>query len=1674
MVATSQTQPVQMQELLNGDVHNPAVEKSTEPTDLTWLEKVPNSDKPSKSVVCSEQSLTAEIQSYSSQGESKEFRPGHKPLRRSKSAGQPPLTPSRRIGTTGNSKSCPPTRLKASPAKEVIKHSGKARNEQVGTGETVKGGTSERKGKHGQPPLRRAGMDTTRKLSFFSKSNGTACQSRGPFVGEEKLEGDVYMIDVQRLIAADELRKQAVAVEQIRDAGSKWLTQSPEAQRNEIERLAVSFLLAMNSTLCFFTVAMRMLSKAPWTDPMITPDVRQAAMVAISRGWFVKSENFTKYPFTRAELALAAGAYRGLLVPTIPDDTTVALRTIIDHLPHACATMFTQAEVACPFCQAKRKGVVPTFSCSTTWKQSRWANLKTALEQAQPFLGYIPKGWHREGCDRDDQCPTVTKLGKWLYLELRPYPVLDNDFFSSLKETASLLVDESLCEEGLCVDSLVCSNLGAGEGRHYWLVEIKEGRMHQAYDSLQGVQPLTQEVFKMLQVTGILLRAAGCSKPTLRNSQLDRLAGKVDTVQRRQQTIRVASRSRTHKLRNQLVKSMSNLTLAPLKRGLRPSQVQLERATSGDVLCAVPCVAARRQTLGSGVRSCKARKSRKRKGTTKNNARGRSMSQVLPFCNTTNRGKVSVPVCQDQGSAQQEATAAGRWNKDRHDGEETAVLSDPISETFTQPQVLPESPSRDRKRTYAQAELEQESRGQTVNEDEARRNQGPPSDTAKAYVAADTGEGRKEATKASGGGDVESVEHSPQINPPLHAAHQTMRTSVTDDGMPEPPGSKVEVVSGVVDDVIHPSTPGTARCRVLPVDPEKNNNQGEQGAANSAAETVKGRYGVISLFDGVSTVLPILSKKFGYPPVAAIIAECDLSLRELVCAEYGYRSDEKWGYTAEGTAVLYLKDVHEVINRKCQVLQDLVQMFPDCKWIIVGGSPCQDLTFAGPLRGMLGLVGPNSRLFFVLLCVISTMQKLAGTNAVRYLVENAASMLHIHLEAFCRLLGLPVEKKDKYVWDPCEFGFQITRKRNYFRNFDDVEAIDPPAQVFGQKYGPLIDQGGHIVPFAPLLRTRESLPFGMLRASWTLYQPHALVWDYGYWNGKTSFAKACKLGANKIPHLNWEQIIPPPFLKAWYKFLQACESRCVQGKEIDEILSPLLPLFHSKSYSTPFRILTEEEVAALSGLHGAWTRISPQDAEALPEKLIRDYCGNCFHPALISSALGNNEVLRGWATGVYEGPEVLVAGQSEAFQVFAHLCDQVDVEAKRKLKKEKIVIDRTLPAFQVLELSKMQQIASHGVSEKPEVLPPSITGCRKVRVTKAEKHIQHCIDAALHKLEEYQCEALRKSGLERVFDGLRATCFVPCQLTDYSACLIGEDLGRLRQFAARFPQQCPSIQCVEDLRAAFQIWTAHPSLCTLIGVLIAGSRLKKDSSWPVGHVVLLPGKAANSVCYLGDATPKLLLLVNAARPQAPEIYVVEATAYRNALQFKYLPVACQLTWPQVQLRPDTEFNVELRDGQGILNVGSFHCQQEGCLTCFLADCLQLAFCPWHLAPSNAREQSPLSVAHFLCTKNTGTSTIELVGQLTDTTSASSFHLFHVCTSEQIHQLGLRSHLFQRTISLFHSSLSEAVMNEQSLLAMRQPFSHTELPPEFFRHLFVKAGGPASAFDVWLQERSLEK
>ena len=296
-------------------------------------------------------------------------------------------------------------------------------------------------------------------------------------------------------------------------------------------------------------------------------------------------------------------------------------------------------------------------------------------------------------------------------------------------------------------------------------------------------------------------------------------------------------------------------------------------------------------------------------------------------------------------------------------------------------------------------------------------------------------------------------------------------------------------------------------------------------------KTKPGKYGIISLFDGVSSVVRVLTKKLGCPPTAILLAENDESIRRLVCTEFGYRTDEKWGYTTSGSACLYISDVHKLAENDCLLLRQLAAQFPGLKWFIIGGSPCQDLTYAGCLHGLLGLVGARSRLFFLLLLTIRTIQMLVGISSVRFLVENAGSMKDVHFVAFCKLLGLPfAEPFDQYTWDLAKFTCFIARKRNFFRNMADFEPITDLDSWHSEDSGPLLTISGKTVAFAPLLRTRKTMNYGICHSSWTLYQPHALVWDYSFGVARRPFGTIAtfRQGTDLLSHGN--VLFPHPFL----------------------------------------------------------------------------------------------------------------------------------------------------------------------------------------------------------------------------------------------------------------------------------------------------------------------------------------------------------------------------------------------------------------------------------------------------------------------------------------------------------------------------------------------------------------
>ena len=151
--------------------------------------------------------------------------------------------------------------------------------------------------------MRRAGIPNSAVTVNEPQDVATHVKSRSADVPMIDLESIINEEDkrAHELILAKEIRIQAEAVQLVRDASEKWLSQVPDQKRNDIEQLAIQFLLAMDSTLCFFTVSLRMIALAPWKDSMVAIDVRQAAVVAISKGWFVKSEPFNAYPFSRAE-----------------------------------------------------------------------------------------------------------------------------------------------------------------------------------------------------------------------------------------------------------------------------------------------------------------------------------------------------------------------------------------------------------------------------------------------------------------------------------------------------------------------------------------------------------------------------------------------------------------------------------------------------------------------------------------------------------------------------------------------------------------------------------------------------------------------------------------------------------------------------------------------------------------------------------------------------------------------------------------------------------------------------------------------------------------------------------------------------------------------------------------------------------------------------------------------------------------------------------------------------------------------------------------------------------------------------------------------------------------------------------------------------------------------------
>ena len=393
-------------------------------------------------------------------------------------------------------------------------------------------------------------------------------------------------------------------------------------------------------------------------------------------------------------------------------------------------------------------------------------------------------------------------------------------------------------------------------------------------------------------------------------------------------------------------------------------------------------------------------------------------------------------------------------------------------------------------------------------------------------------------------------------------------------------------------------------------------------------------YAIISLFDGVGSAIPAITKAIGCAPRIIIVAECDPILRQLVGEQFGLRTDGEWTQTSKDTYTLYANDVRQLIRNQCQILKEAFALAgPQCRWFVIAGSPCQDLTPAGPFKGLLGLTGHCSSLFYYVHVILWLVQMNYPLEYIRFLLENAGAMLDIHRKAILRALGLnPDSTPDSFRVDP-KNTHGIRRNRFYFRNYQDCVKVSKAVVLEPSDIeGPLLDFDGHPIPFGPLLRVRSVLGHNVYQLSWTAYQPISLIWDYLYWGDKAQFQLQAKMHSSDIiPALDFEKSLPPHYLRAWNRFLQSLRQKNVSTIDRDRLVRAILPIFHHPHIKAPMRILDCEEVEKLAGLYNHFDRVQAHRS-LLTEFTVRNYCGNSFHPEYIQAAVGHPERLRDWLT----------------------------------------------------------------------------------------------------------------------------------------------------------------------------------------------------------------------------------------------------------------------------------------------------------------------------------------------------------------------------------------------------------------------------------------------------------
>jgi len=178
----------------------------------------------------------------------------------------------------------------------------------------------------------------------------------------------------------------------------------------------------------------------------------------------------------------------------------------------------------------------------------------------------------------------------------------------------------------------------------------------------------------------------------------------------------------------------------------------------------------------------------------------------------------------------------------------------------------------------------------------------------------------------------------------------------------------------------------------------------------------RGNFVLLAAFDGIRGCSVALDS-LGIEPIADYSSEIDPKCKRFIATKF--------------PNCVQLGDLKKV-NK--ELLEDLVERHGRNKtWLVVGGSPCQDLSRRrGPMAK--GLAGKKSKMFFEFVRVVSMLMSLEVK--VVFLLENVASMKDEERDTITKCLGVVPVQMDSVVVSACH------RLRYYWTNLP-VRPLEP-------------------------------------------------------------------------------------------------------------------------------------------------------------------------------------------------------------------------------------------------------------------------------------------------------------------------------------------------------------------------------------------------------------------------------------------------------------------------------------------------------------------------------------------------------------------------------------------------------------------------------------------------------